>query len=130
MERPASQRTTRTRRSAPKGGLHLLEAGQVVHSLDTGISYRAGKLIGFGGYGQVYLAKRLGRAAHVPEAVCLKVSPHMAAWVREAYFGQLLDGHPRATRVYDRFTLMSPQGRPIYGLALEWARHGDLSAFL
>ena len=130
MERPASQRTTRTRRSAPKGGLHLLEAGQVVHSLDTGISYRAGKLIGFGGYGQVYLAKRLGRAAHVPEAVCLKVSPHMDAWVREAYFGQLLDGHPRAIRVYDRFTLMFPQGRPIYGLALEWARHGDLSAFL
>src|SRR5262245_5999461 len=101
MERPASQRTTRTRRPAPASGLHRLDPGQVVHSLETGVSYRAGKLIGFGGYGQVYLAKRLGRTAHVPEAVCLKVSPHMDAWVREAYFGQLLDGHPRAIRVYD-----------------------------
>ena len=130
MERPASQRTTRTRRSLPGGGAALLEPGQIVHSLETGVSYRTGKLIGFGGYGQVYLAKRLGRAAHVPEALCLKVSLYMDAWVREAYFGQLLDGHPRAIRVYDRFALMPGQGRPIYGLALEWARHGDLSAFL
>ena len=26
-----------------------------------------------------------------------------AGWVREAYFGLLLDGHPRAVRVFDRF---------------------------
>ncbi|HKB07964.1 MAG TPA: protein kinase, partial [Candidatus Polarisedimenticolia bacterium] len=46
------------------------------------------------------------------------------------YFGQLLDGHPRAIRVYDAFPLTSAEGRILYCLALEYARHGDLRAFL
>jgi serine/threonine-protein kinase len=132
MERRASQATTRTRRTTPAGGgPALLAPGQIVHSIETGISYRAERLLGFGGYGQVYLAKRLGTATGIPDVLCLKISPYMDAWVREAYFGQLLDGHPRAIRVFDRFALMSEDARrPVYCLALEWARHGDLSAFL
>jgi hypothetical protein len=55
-------------------------------------------LLGFGGFGQVYLAKRLDRAAGVPDLLCIKVSPIVDGWVREAYFGQLLHGHPRAIR--------------------------------
>src|SRR5262249_10943247 len=51
-------------------------------------------------------------------------------WLREAYFGQLLDGHPRAIRVYDAFPLIHPDGRVLYCLALEYAMHGDLSLFL
>ena len=31
-------------------------------------------------------------------------------WLREAYFGQLLDGHPRAIRVFDTFPLVAPTG--------------------
>jgi eukaryotic-like serine/threonine-protein kinase len=54
----------------------------------------------------------------------------MDGWLREAYFGQLLDGHLRAIRVFDRFPLFRADGRPLYCLALEYARHGDLSAFL
>jgi serine/threonine-protein kinase len=50
--------------------------------------------------------------------------------VREAYFGQLLDGHPRAIAVYDAFPLASGDGRIVYCLALEYARHGDLRAYL
>src|SRR5262249_44896512 len=46
------------------------------------------------------------------------------------YFGQLLDGHPRAIRVYDIFPLMRRGDQVLYCLALEYARHGDLSAFL
>ncbi|MGI8783262.1 MAG: protein kinase domain-containing protein [Acidobacteriota bacterium] len=49
---------------------------------------------------------------------------------REAYFGQLLDGHPRAIRVFDTFPLMLSDGRVLYCLALEYAAQGDLSAFL
>jgi serine/threonine protein kinase len=53
----------------------------------------------------------------------------MDGWLREAYFGQLLDGHPRAIRLFDVFPVMSSE-RVLYCLALEYARHGDLRAFL
>ena len=54
----------------------------------------------------------------------------MDGWLREAYFGQLLDDHPRAIRVFDTFPVMHAGGARLYCLALEYARHGDLSAFL
>jgi serine/threonine-protein kinase len=57
------------------------------------------------------------------------VSTHIDGWLREAYFGQLLDGHPRAIRVFDTFPLIAG-GEVLYCLTLEYARHGDLSAFL
>ena len=66
----------------------------------------------------------------MPETVCIKVSPRIDGWLREAYFGQLLDGHPRAIRVFDIFPLMRANGQVLYYLALEYACHGDLSAFL
>jgi serine/threonine-protein kinase len=81
----------------------------------------------------VYLAARLGRSPEVPEIVCIKVSVRIDGWLREAYFGQLLDGHPRAIRVYDTFPLLRAgvaDGRVLYCLVLEYARHGDLGAFL
>ena len=34
--------------------------GQILESPETGLSYRVDRLLGQGGYGQVYLAKRLG----------------------------------------------------------------------
>jgi hypothetical protein len=52
------------------------------------------------------------------------------AWLRQAYFGQLLDGHPRAIRVFDTFPSIRANGQVLYCLTLEYARHGDLSAFL
>jgi hypothetical protein len=66
----------------------------------------------------------------VPETVCIKVSARIDGWLREAYFGQLLDGHPRAIHVYDAFPLVRSGGEVLYCLTLEYARHGDLSAFL
>ena len=54
----------------------------------------------------------------------------MDGWIREAYFGQLLDGHPRAIGVFDQFPLMRADGQVLYYLALEYALHGDLGAFL
>lgn len=87
-------------------------------------------MIGSGGYGQVFLVKRLGRSDRVPASLAIKVSAYMDAWLREAYFGQLLDGHPRAIQVFDCFALTTAHDRPLYCLALEYARHGDLSSFL
>ena len=108
----------------------LFAPAQVVTSPETGLQYRIERLLGQGGYGQVYLAQRLGRSADVPPAVCIKVSERIDGWLREAYFGQLLDGHPRAIKTFETFPLMRPDNRPLYCLVLEYARHGDLSAFL
>jgi len=108
----------------------LLTPGQTIESPETTLSYRIERFLGEGGFGQVYLARRLGESSVVAEAVCIKVSRRIDGWLREAYFGQLLDRHPRAIRVYDAFPLTSSEGRPLYFLALEYARHGDLRAFL
>jgi hypothetical protein len=111
-------------------GPPILELPTVVKSPETGTSYFVERLLGQGGFGQVYLARRQGRSREIPELVGLKVSEHCDGWLREAYFGQLLDGHPRAIRVFDRFPLVRPDGSILYCLALEYARHWDLSAFL
>src|SRR3954451_24770358 len=133
MSRNAWTVTTRTTRSlhiARPRGDELLEGGRVVQSPETHLRYRIERLIGEGGVGQVYLADLLGESRVVPATVCVKVSTRIDGWLREAYFGQLLDDHPRAIRVFDRFPHMRADGRVIYYLVLEYAPHGDLSAYL
>src|SRR5688572_24695580 len=128
----SSSSTTRTRPgwAARRPARHLLAPDQVVTSPQSGMRFRIGRLLGEGGFGQAYLARRLGASAGVPATVCIKVSERIDGWVREAYFGQLLDGHPRAIRVFDAFPLLGPDGRVLYCLALEYASQGDLRAFL
>jgi eukaryotic-like serine/threonine-protein kinase len=116
-------------RAADRGRL-LLAPGDIVTSPETRLRYRVGRLLGEGGFGQVFLAARIGRSAEVPQVVCVKVSTRIDGWLREAYVGQVLDGHPRAIRVYDTFPLIQPDGVVLYCLTLEYARHGDLSVFL
>src|SRR5436305_10305865 len=131
--RHASAATTRTvrRTGTPRTGAPaLLATAQVIASPETGLEYQVERLLGEGGFGQVYLARRLGRSPLVPETICIKASSRIDGWLREAYFGQLLDAHPRAIRVFDAFPLMRAHGAVVYCLTLEYARHGDLSAFL
>ena len=108
----------------------LLTPAQVITSPETRVQYRVDRLVGEGGFGQAFLATRLTRSRSVPAIVCIKASERIDGWLREAYFGQLLDGHPRAIRVFDSFPLMRADGRFLYCLALEYARDGDLRAFL
>jgi serine/threonine protein kinase len=108
----------------------LFPANLVITSPESSVQYRVERLLGQGGFGQVYLAKRLGRSANIPPIVCIKVSERSDGWLREAYFGQLLDGHPRAIRVYDCFPLIRVDGKVLYCLTLEYARYGDLGGFL
>ena len=132
MLKHASVATTRTvgpRQGGDRGGF-LLVAPEVIISPETGLGYRIDRFLGEGGFGQVFLAWRIGRSAVVPDVVCIKVSSRIDGWLREAYFGQLLDAHPRAIRVFDTFPLIRADGRVLYCLTLEYARHGDLSAFL
>jgi serine/threonine-protein kinase len=129
--RPSGAATrTRPPHAVRRDPRHLLQPLQVVTSPGTRLAYRVLSLVGAGGFGQVYLARRLERSPLVPATVCIKVSERSDAWVREAYFGQLLEGHPRAIRVFDAFPLAAADGRILYCLALEYARHGDLRAFL
>lgn len=109
---------------------HLLRPGQTVASPETQLQFHVEQLLGRGGFGEVYLTRRLGQSSTVPDVVCIKASSRIDGWLREAYFGQLLDDHPRAIRVYDAFPLVQDDGRFLYCLVLEFAKHGDLSAFL
>jgi hypothetical protein len=109
---------------------NLLIPNQLIASPETGLRYRIERLLGRGGFGEVYLASRLGRSTAVPQTVCVKVSDSIDGWLREAYFGKLLDDHPRAIRLYDVFPLMRQDGKVLYYLTLEYACHGDLAAFL
>jgi serine/threonine-protein kinase len=108
----------------------LLDLAQVLDSPETQLRYSIERWLGEGGFGQVYLARCLGHSSTVTEIVCIKVSARIDGWLREAYFGQLLHGHPRAIRIYEAFPWLRPNGRILYCLVLEYARHGDLSAFL
>jgi serine/threonine-protein kinase len=123
--------TTRTATAWPPSlAVTPVSAGEIITSTESGLHYRIDRLLGHGGFGQVYLARRLGRSAHVPAQVCIKISTRLDGWLREAYFGQVLDGHPRAIRVFEAFPLLRPGARAVYCLSLEYARHGDLSACL
>src|SRR5512138_767288 len=128
-----SRATTRALTAGRAGDVRdprLLNIGQLLTSAETRLQYRVVRFLGSGGFGQVFLARRLGRSSSVPEVVCIKASRRIDGWLREAYFGQLLDGHERAIRVFDTFPLTGAGGLVTYCLALEYARHGDLSAFL
>ncbi|HEY2149431.1 MAG TPA: protein kinase [Vicinamibacterales bacterium] len=122
----ATTRAATVRRDHREG---LLTTHQVIASPETRLRYRIDRLLGEGGFGQVYLATRIGRSAAVPMTVCVKASARIDGWLREAYFGQLLDGHPRAIRMFDAFPLLRPDGSVLYCLALEYARFGDLSLY-
>lgn len=130
MKNPTTTTTISMRSARARRLRRLLAPDEIVTSPGSGLAYRVDHFLGEGGFGQVYLAHRQGRSSKVAATLCIKISEHMDGWVREAYFGQLLEAHPRAIRVYDAFPLMRVDGQALYCLAIEYARHGDLRAFL
>ena len=106
----------------------LLRQGQVIASVESGLSYRVGAPVGQGGFGQVFLAR-----AGPPGAPRRGVHQGEPAHRRLAAGGLL---RPAARRppardpVYDRFRDARRRARSLYCLALEYAQHGDLSAYL
>ena len=88
MPKHATAATTRTaapRRGSVERGALLLAPAELLASPETGLQYLVERLIGEGGFGQVYLARRIGRFRMVNYAslAYLAVSAEDAALARQ-----------------------------------------------
>lgn len=92
--------------------MRRLPSGIVIDNQVGGVSYRIESLLGAGGFGAAYRARRLNRSGgEVEPAVCLKFFDSAAVWHGEAYFANLLSGATNVVKQRDAFPTSIVQGR-------------------
>src|SRR5437867_11919025 len=67
----------------------LLAPGQTVSSPETRLAYSVERLLGHGGFGQVYPAQRLGGSSPLAVTGCIKGRARVGGWLLGAYSGQV-----------------------------------------
>src|SRR5467141_1700784 len=130
VTRTTTRMMTRRSTTAVSGPGHTAKSVALlrVYSSESGRTYQLHQLVGKGGFGEVYLATP-NRRDGLPAQICVKITDRLAPWLRESYFAELLGREPRALRVLDRFVI-ADGARTRYCLAMEYAIHGDLGAWL
>lgn len=102
-------------------------ATPTAYSSESGRTYHLERLIGKGGFGEVYLATTTPAHGHATQ-VCVKISDRLSGWVKEAYFADFLAREDRVLRVYDRFAELHA-GEMRYCLAMEYDEHLKIGDF-
>jgi serine/threonine protein kinase len=95
------------------------------------VEYEVHSLIGKGGFGAAYRATRRSLSSGRWQHCCVKViePSKMDSWLREAYFGKVLDGVPNIIQVLDSFA-RDFDGAIKYVIVTELAENLNLTTYL
>lgn len=104
---------------------------EVQHSTDRDLRYCVGELIGSGGFGEAYVARKLWDFDEEDgELTCLKVTRDKDSWHGEAYFMGLLRDAGHVVRLNDSFPALVGEGqaaRMLFCIDMELVERGSVA---